>query len=94
MKDRHVSSIVHRSSRVTRQGFYYRSPMKYLIGEGFIPETLAENRVKSGSSPGAQVPLEVLSFRHELRQGRALAKGTGGGTVPRSYEYPRSSPSP
>ena len=25
-----------------------------------------------------------LSFRHELGQGRALAEGTGKGTVPRS----------
>jgi len=32
----------------------YRSPMEYLINEGFIPETLAENGVKSGSASGAQ----------------------------------------
>jgi len=32
----------------------YRSPMEYLVNEGFAPRTLAENGVKSGSAPGAQ----------------------------------------
>ena len=33
----------------------YQSPIGYLVSEGFIPETLAENGVKSGSALGAQV---------------------------------------
>jgi putative transposase len=33
----------------------YRSPVEYLVSEGFIPESLAENWVKSGSASGAQV---------------------------------------
>jgi hypothetical protein len=34
----------------------YRSPVEYLVSEGFIPESLAENRAKSGSALGAQAP--------------------------------------
>jgi len=41
----------------------HRSPMEYLINKGFIPETLAENRVKSGSAPGAQVQIKGDEFR-------------------------------
>jgi len=32
----------------------YRSPVDYLISEGFVPEPLAEIGAKSGSAPGAQ----------------------------------------
>jgi len=32
----------------------YQSPMEYLVNKGFIPETLVENGVKSGSASGAQ----------------------------------------
>jgi len=39
-----------------------RSPIGCLISEGFIPERLAENGIKSGSAPGAQVQvvLEIV----------------------------------
>jgi len=57
MKVCHVLSITHHSSRVTHHRFHYRSPMEYLVNEGFIPKTLAENGVKSG------VFLEMNSFR-------------------------------
>lgn len=33
----------------------YRSPMEYLVSEGFIPKTLVENGRESGSVSGAQV---------------------------------------
>ena len=33
-----------------------RSPMECLMGEEFIPKTLAENGAKSSSAPVAQVP--------------------------------------
>ena len=35
----------------------YRSPMEYLISNGIVPKTLAENGAKSGSAPGAQALL-------------------------------------
>jgi len=34
--------------------------MEYLVSEGFIPETLAENRAKGGSVSGAQGFLKSL----------------------------------
>jgi len=39
----------------------YRSPMEYLINEGIVPRTLAENGVKSGSASRAQT-LAYSSF--------------------------------
>jgi len=54
MKGRHASFIAHHSSRVTRHGFCYRSPMEYLTSKGFIPETLAEIDLESGSVSGTQ----------------------------------------
>ena len=62
MKGRHVSSIAHHSSRVTRHGFYYRSPMEYLASKGFIPKTLAEIDLESGSVPGAQARIGCWLF--------------------------------
>jgi len=56
MKGRHVSSIAHHSSRVTHHEFYYRSPMEYLISEGIVPKTLAENGVRGGSAPRGAGP--------------------------------------
>ena len=45
----------------------YRSPMEYLVSEGFVPRTLAENGCQSGSASGAQVqpPLPVSRFLHQ-----------------------------
>jgi len=41
----------------------YRPPLEYLVTEGFIPETLAETWVKSGSALGAQVrAMRILLF--------------------------------
>jgi len=35
----------------------YRSPVEYLTNVGFIPKTLAEIGLESGSVSGAQAPL-------------------------------------
>jgi len=59
MKGHHVSSIARHPSRVTRHGFYYRSPVEYLTGVGFIPKTLAEIGLESGSVSGAQALVVV-----------------------------------
>lgn len=40
----------------------YWSPMEYLVKEGFIPKTLAENGLASGSVSEVQVR-SVLTFR-------------------------------
>jgi len=45
-------SYYNKEGRHLRLG--YRSPMEYLINEGFIPKTLAENDLESGSVSGAQ----------------------------------------
>ena len=37
----------------------YRSPMEYLTSKGFIPKTLAEIGLESGSVSGAQAPLLI-----------------------------------
>jgi len=44
MKGRHASFIAHHSSRVTRHGFYYRSPVEYLTSVGFIPKNVSRKR--------------------------------------------------
>jgi len=47
----------------------YRSPVEYLVSEGFMPKTLAEIGLASGSVSGAQVlrPLRTI-FRHQCSE--------------------------
>ena len=63
----YTSRLTHYSSPITHQDstcrhlrLDYRSPMEYLVNEGFAPRTLAETGVKSGSATRAQA-LSLLS---------------------------------
>jgi len=52
---RHASPITHHGSICKHFSLDYRPPIGYLVNGSFIPETLAENRAKSGSAPWMEV---------------------------------------
>jgi len=57
----------------------YRSPMEYLASDGFIPKTLAEIGLESGSVSGAQA---------RARQSRGLIRYLASTTVePQSHHF-------
>jgi len=55
----------------------YRSPMEYLTSVGFIPKTLAEIGLESGSVSGAQAPRNPDVF-DLLREAFGHAEEVGG----------------